>query len=330
MHATRLRGAGRPKVVNIPRTISSSTTSTSALNGSRTLDRPSTPNRPCQEVSVFSPDTPTTHSRRASRYSITSLRRVPLTPRGYRGHNFASPQRSSPRHSSGIRNSLERSFTESQDTFATDSSDYTVRSPMRTPPPVLSPTSEAVAWVRCTRLESILEAVSQAMETFPDGMLRLDSPAILALRPPHSLDKMYIDALQRIFPQTASLLLSALAALLIVDSYFSSLGGISTAFCNSPHDQSKRTYGMLAARSNECVQDIPIKARVTLGIQLPNLTDLQDQERALRKRAGMVAVCVGVQGQRLLEAVCGRFDEVTWRALKVLVETLESSNRSQR
>jgi hypothetical protein len=324
MHATRLRLAGRPKVVNIPRVISSPTTLTSVFSESQTLDRPSTPTRPYQEISVFSPDTPTVHSRRTSSYSITGLHPAPLT-RGYRPRNFASPQRSSPAHSQNIRNSLERSFTESQDTFATGSSDYTVRNPMRTPPPVFSPTSDAGAWLRCTKLESILDAVSQAMGTFPDGMLQLDSPAILALRPPHSLDEIYIDALQCIFPQTASLLLSALAALLIVDSYLSSLGGTSASLCNLPHYNSKATYDMLAPGLNERLQDIPIKARVTLGIQLPNLTELEDHDWALRKRASMMAVCVGVQGQRLLEAICGRFDEVTWRVLKVLVETLESN-----
>jgi hypothetical protein len=36
-----------------------------------------------------------------------------------------------------------------------------------------------------------------------------------------------------------------------------------------------------------------------------------------------VAVCVRVHGQRLLQAIYGRFDEVIWRALRVLVETLE-------
>jgi hypothetical protein len=134
---------------------------------------------------------------------------------------------------------------------------------------------------------------------------------------------MHINALEHIFPQTASLLLSALAAHLILGSYFSSIGGMCTSFSHMPHHRSWREDGRLAARSNECLRDIPITARAALGIHLPNINDLQGYERALRRRADMVAVCVGIQGQKLLEAICGRFDEVIWRALKVLVETLE-------
>jgi hypothetical protein len=314
-------------VVNILRPASLSTTSTSLLNELRSPCRPTTPLRPCQEISVFSPDTPIKYSRRASTYSTTSLRPAPLSPHRHRRRYFATKQTSSSGPSQSIRNLLELSPTESQHTLATDFSNHIVTSPMRTSPPVFSPASEAAAWSRCRKLEETLEAVSQAMDTFPDGMLRLDSPAILALRTPHSLDEMHIAALQRIFPQTASLLLSALAALLIVDCYFSSLGEMCSPFRSLPDPRSERKYGKLATRSNECLQDIPIKARATLGIYLPSITDLQDHERALKRRADMVAICVGVQGQRLLEAICGRFDGVAWRALKVLVETLES-NRS--
>jgi hypothetical protein len=323
MHATRLRGAGKPKVVTI-RPISLSTTLTSVINELRSPDRLSTPTRPLHEISVFSPDTPVKDTQRALTWSTSSLRPLALTPQRYRRRNLAMPERTSSRISQSLRYSLETSPTEPQDTFAIDLSNYTITSPMRTPPPVLSSTSEAAAWARCRKLDSTLEAISQAMDTFPDGMLRLDSPAILVLRTPHSLDETHINALQRIFPQTASLLLSALAALLIVDSYFSSLGETCTSFTNLPQLRSKRKDGKLAARSNECLHDIPTKARATLGIHLPNVTSLQDHEWALRRRADMVAVCVGVCGQRLLEAICGKFDEVIWRALKVLVETLES------
>jgi hypothetical protein len=173
-------------------------------------------------------------------------------------------------------------------------------------------------------LEGILEAISEAMGTFPDGMLRLDSPPVLALRTPHSLDEMHIDALQRIFPQTASLLLSALAAHLIVHSYFSNIGELCTSFSsNLPRHHIWRKHGKLAARSDECLHDIPIKAGATLGVHRPNMTHLQGDEQALRRRADLVAGCVGIQGQKLLEAICGRFDEVIWRSLKVIVETLE-------
>lgn len=320
MHATRVRCAGKPKVVTIPHSMSLSAASTSTVHDSQSSDRPSTPTRPCQEISVFSPDTPVKYSPRTLNYAATSLQPAALTPHRYHRGNFATPQRSSSAHSQSIRSSLELSPTESQDTFATDFSNCIATSPIATRNPAFSTTSEAAAWSRCKKLEGIIETVSRAMDTFPNDMLRLDSPAVLALRAPNSLDEMLIVALQRVFPQTTSLLLSALAALLIVDSYFSSFGEAYTSLRRLPSHCSKRNYGELAARSNECLLDIPVKARATLGIDLP---DLQDHERALRRRADMVAVCVRVHGQRLLQAIYGRFDEVIWRALRVLVETLE-------
>jgi hypothetical protein len=326
MHATRLKGAGRPKVVNISHPISLSTTSTATPQGLPSADRPNTPARPCQEISVFSPDTPVKHGRKALRWSATSLRPAPLTPQRSHQEKDSAPQVSSPVYDHSIRDCPELWLTESQDTFPIEVPPYSTRSPMRTPPPVLSTKIEAGVWSRCRELESILEAASQAVDTFPDGMLRLDSDAILALRNPHSQDDILINALQQIFPQTASLLLSALAALLLLDSYFSNLKEMNTSFNNTPCRHPNRKHGKLVARSTGCLQDIPIKARATLGIHLPNATVLQDHERALRKRAEIVDVCVGVQGQKILRAICGRFDEVVWRALKVVVTTLESTS----
>jgi hypothetical protein len=326
MHATRLKGAGRPKVVNISRPISLSTTPASMLQGLPSAGRPSTPARPCQEISVFSPDTPVKHSRKALRWSATSFRPAPLTPQRSHQEKDSTPQVSSPVYGHRIGDCLGLWPTESQDTFSTEVSPYSTRNPMRMPPPVLSTKNEAGAWSRCEKLESILEATSQAVDTFPDGMLRLDSDAILALRNPHSQDDVLIDALQQIFPQAASLLLSALAALLLLDSYFSNLKEMSTSFNNTPCKHPKRKHGRLATRSTSCLQDIPIKARATLGIHLPNATVLQDHEQALRKRAEIVDVCVGVQGPKILRDICGRFDEVVWRALKVVVTTLESTS----
>ena len=174
MHATQVRDAGKPKVVTILRPVSLSTTSTSVLNELRSPDRPSTPNRVCQEISVFSPDTPVRHRRSTSTYSRKSLRPASLTPQRYRRCSFATPQRSSYEHSQSIRSSLALSLNQSQDTSTTKFSTYTTTSPMRTPPAVPWPTSEVTAWSGCRKLEGILEAVSQAIDSFPNGMLRLD------------------------------------------------------------------------------------------------------------------------------------------------------------
>jgi hypothetical protein len=315
VHVTQLKGAGKPKVVNISRPTSPPTTSAS-----------NTPARLCQEISVFSPDTPVKHSRKAPRWSATSLRPAPLTPQRGRQEKDLTPRVSSPVYCYRIGDCLELWPAKSPDTSPTEVSPYSTRSPLRTPPPVLSTKVEVGAWSRCGKLESILEAASKAVDTFPDGMLRLDSDAILALRNPHSQDDILIDALQRIFPQTASLLLSALAAHLLLDSYCSNLKEMSTPFSNTPCRHPKRKNGRLAAGPTGCLHDIPTKARETLGIRLPNVTALQDRERALRRRAEIVDVCVGVQSQKILEAICGRFDEVVWRALKVVVTTLESTS----
>lgn len=196
------------------------------------------------------------------------------------------------------------------------------------PPPVMSPKSEGLAWVRCKKLEDTLEAVSMAVDAFPDRMLRLDSPAILNLRGAASLDELIINALQRVFPHTAAALLSALAALLMVDSYLSSLEGMEDTADRMSASRPKDKYWRLAGKSNECLHDIPTKARATLGIHLPNVTELQARARALRRRAETMAVCVRVQGQRLLEAISGRYDDVLWRTLKVLADTLERSDMS--
>ena len=323
MHATRLTGAGKPKVVTVSRPKSPSRTATSILQELPLPDQPSTPTRPFQEISVFSPDTPVMCNRRSATCSTAGLRSVPLTPQLYCRRKPSIPQSTSLGHGQRTRDLLDLSPSDPQDTFATDFSSYNITSPMRKAPLVRLPTGEAEAWSRCRNLEGTLDAVSRAIESFPDCILRLDSPAILALRTPHSLDATHIDALQRIFPQTASLLLSALAAYLIVDSYFSKLRGVDILCSNLTYAPSKPKYPKLAATSNECLHDIPTKARATLGIHLPNVTDLQAHERALRRRADRVAACVGIQGHKLLEALCGRFEEVIWTTLKVLVETLE-------
>lgn len=48
-------------------------------------------------------------------------------------------------------------------------------------------------------------------------------------------------------------------------------------------------------------------------------TVFRGRERALRRRAGVVRVSVGVVAQRLMEAVMGGWVEELWRAAGVLV-----------
>src|SRR5436853_2601749 len=148
MYATPARSAGKPKIVTIFPPTSVSTISPSHLDKLPSPDGPSTPTRICQEISVFSPDTPVRYSHRTSTYSRTSLRPLPLTPHGYCPCNLSNPVGSSP--SSGCNLSMKYSpdvsFTESHDTSRTELSNYTVASPRQTPLRVISPTGEATAW----------------------------------------------------------------------------------------------------------------------------------------------------------------------------------------
>ena len=225
--------------------------------------------------------------------------------------------------------SLNPSQTESQTTLASSTSflNYNIMSTKQpSTPPVLITDSETAAWTRCRKLEDTLEAVSSAINTFPNRMLRLDSPSIRVLRNSNSSDESTIDALRQVFPQTRTLLLSALAALLILDVYVSSIESMQGLIGEPRPDHPNGKYWQLAAKSNECFHDIPTKARATLVIHMPSVAKAQVHERALRRRAETVAVCVRVQGQKLLDAICGGHNDLLWRTLKVLVDTLEKSS----
>ena len=334
MQVTHLKCAGKPKVVTISRPLSLYTSPTLAQKeASNPFDRPTTPERSCPEISAFSPDTPMNNARKSLRRSWTlqNLFPAPLTPRKRVKRQTSSstvPERSSSEHTSTLLHVLDSSPVESRLTRATQTtvSSYASTRNLCTPPPIPPSAVDLVAWDRCQRLESLLERVSQAIETFPDKMLRLDSTSIINIRNQESLDEMHIEALRRIFPHTSPLLLSALAALLIVDLHLSNelhpapsvLGLKLNEACNS----SSRHRSM----SDECLLDIPMKARATLGIHLPNVAEVRMQERALRKRAETVSICVAVQGQKMMEVLCGRFDDTLWKTLKVLVDLIEHGN----
>ena len=334
MHVTHLKCAGKPKVVTISRPLSLYTSSTLAQKeASEACARPATPDKTCQEVSAFSPDTPMSNPRKSLRRSWTfqSLFPAPLAPRKCvkrQKSSSAVPERSSSEHTSTILDVLDSSPIGSRLTSATQTtvSSHTSTRNLRIPPPVSPLAVDFVAWDRCQRLESLLECVSNAIETFPDRMLRLDSPSIVDIRSQDSLDEMHIDALRRIFPHTSPLLLSALAALLIVDLH---LFTAIDATPDRPGPKSIKTFNSSsrdALISSDCLHDIPTKAKATLGIHLPNVTELRLHEHALRKRAETVSICVAVQGQKLMEVLCGRFDETLWKTLKVLVDLIEHGN----
>lgn len=179
-----------------------------------------------------------------------------------------------------------------------------------------SPTTKVTTWSRCRKMERVINAVSKAIDTFPDGMLRLNSPSVLELRSMHVAEQTYLTSIQRIFPTAPTLLISALTAWILIDIYFSQLKDQPVPM--------ERSWTHAAA-SNESLHRIPDKAREMLGIGLPDATSIRLNEYALRKRAAAIHASIGVIGHRLIEALRGAWDDDIWRSLRVLVEVIEAT-----
>lgn len=322
MHGTRLFDAGKPKVVTISRP-SSLRTRLNSDDNIDTVDRPTTPLDSGLEVSAFSPDTPADHGKTSRRYSIapyhTSLsstvvstisKRLAsddcatedecLLDKVYKVHN--SRAESSWLHCQGDCEILQAlSFAENRgsmdelEPLEVDSAEscsahpplstHALAEASRTASPDMLATTYPKAWSPYRPYEDTLDVVTSAFDAYPHDLLCLDSPAIRRLRKPNSMDELHIDGLHRIFPHTASRVLSALAALLIVDSYLSTI-----EIC-----------------ANEWQSD--------------------SYEQSLNQKAQLVAIYLDVQAQQLMKAICGEFNELTWRALKALAETIESTCR---
>ncbi|KIW74035.1 hypothetical protein PV04_02103 [Phialophora macrospora] len=327
MIATVLVGPGKPKLVHIQRAPSDSRTDPAVEH----LPTPSTPKQVPVEVSAFSPyDTPYEPPPRidsiiagvtatVTRNPTNSLLPQPLAlPRRrsssrsdnifktwQRIHHLSDPFEISPRRTRSSRSvrAIEKRWA------IRGSSDIDAHS-LREP----SPSTRSATWSRCRKLERMLDAVTRAIDCFPNDMLQLDSPTVLELRNPQIADQTYIEVFQRIFPAAASVVISALTAWIFVDLYFSRLK-------DQPVPMER--YWAQAAASNENLHRIPDKAREMLGIGLPDAASIQLNEYALRRRALAIHASVGVIGQRLVEALRGSWDEDIWRSLRVLVEVIE-------
>ncbi|KIW96523.1 uncharacterized protein Z519_03592 [Cladophialophora bantiana CBS 173.52] len=333
MIATVLVGPGKPKLVQIQRPPSSRSRGKSPAEGAPI---PSTPKKAPVEVSAFSPyDTPCDVSHdshisddtciRTQEPSPSSTRAVPqllaFATRGRTSRSETSVSDGTGPHirkltdpftTSPRRMRSDRSFRTLEMRWAIwDTLEVDTRSVAQ-----LSPTTKSAKWSRCRKLERALNAVTMAIDEFPDGMLCLDSPAVMELRNPQITDATYIEALRRIFPLAPSLLISAIMAWVFVDLYFSRLKDqlVSTERCWAQ-----------AAASNECLHRIPEKAREMLGIGLSDETSIMLNEYVLRKRATAMQANIGVIGRRLVEALRGSWDEDIWRSLRVLVEVIEAS-----
>ncbi|EXJ73164.1 uncharacterized protein A1O5_04314 [Cladophialophora psammophila CBS 110553] len=333
MIATVLVGPGKPKLIQIQRPPSSRSRGKSPAEGALI---PSTPKQTLVEVSAFSPyDTPCDVSHdshisdgaydRTQNPSPSSTRAVPqlvaFATRGRTSRSGTSVSNGTGPHickltdpftTSPRRTRSDRSFRTLEMRWAiADTLEVDTRSVAQ-----LSPTTKSAKWSRCRRLERALNAVTMAIDEFPDGMLCLDSPAVMELRNPQITDATYIEAFRRIFPSAPSLLISAITAWVIVDLYFSRLKDQLVPM--------ERCWAQAAA-SNESLHRIPEKAREMLGIGPPDETTIMLNEYALRKRGMAMQASIGVIGRRLVNALRGSWDEDIWRSLKVLVEVIEAS-----
>jgi len=329
MIATVLVGPGKPKLVRIQRPPSSTRTEQSV----EPPPAPSTPKQAPVEVSAFSPyDTPYEEPPRidsvfsggicAANQDHTNILvpqplALPKRSRSSRSesvfstwqrfYNLADPFETSPR-----RTRSDRYFRAAEKRWAIRaSSDIDVRSFRES-----SPTTRSATWSRCRKLERTLNAVTRAIDDFPDDMLQLDSPALLELRNPQVSAQTYIEALQQIFPCAPSPLVSAMTAWIIIDLYLSRL---------KTQPVSIERYMTQAAASNESLHRIPDKAREMLGIGIPDATSMRLNEYSLRRKVMAVQTSIGGIGRRLVEALRGSWDEDIWRSLRVLVEVIESS-----
>ncbi|KAH0830998.1 hypothetical protein FOPE_02027 [Fonsecaea pedrosoi] len=334
MIATVLVGPGKPRLIHIQRPPSSQ--SRSELPGDST-GAPSTPKQAHVEISAFSPyDTPCDVTQFKSHVSNSVCPPVsgaspPLTE--------PFPQLMALTLRSRTRVTEPRG-TDDIDTGIKISTDPFRRSPRRMQSDRLSPTLEkrwaigntlemdaqsisrlspsvkSAKWSRCRKLERALNAVTVAIDEFPDGMLCLESSVVMELRNPQISNTVYLEALGRIFPSASLLLISAITAWVIVDLHFSRLKGQVVPM---------ERYWAQAAASNESLHRIPDKAREMLGIGLPDESSIKLNEYALRKRAIAMQAGIGIIGQRLIEGLRGSWDEDIWRSLKVLVEVIEAS-----
>ena len=141
--------------------------------------------------------------------------------------------------------------------------------------------------------------MTQSINSFPTNVLHLDSPWVLELRPHHVETSIYLQVLQRVFPQAEALALSALGAWVLLMWYLqrvletAKLDSKGPAVLLTPEGRSKsikqiqgRTeerFKQLAMKSNECLARIPTRAREMLGISSPDLVGVHETEAAARR-----------------------------------------------
>ncbi|RJE24843.1 hypothetical protein PHISCL_02797 [Aspergillus sclerotialis] len=301
----------KPKLVDIsprPQSVMSNSTRSPSLKDKHPV--PCTPDQRQQEVSAFSPDTPSERvdSGYVARNSYTS-RDGDYVDDGY------CTETSSMSLGSANSTVIGQKSSKSNDSPCLQSEETinAITTPLQkpnSPPRVSSTMSEREQLEKWWDHEWTLDQLDHSVRDFPRNMLRLTSPVIMFLR--QSNEKALIRPFRKIFPLVSESLLDCLCAALIAHNYIVSL---------SPN------RGSTTSRHNSNLSGleiIPEKASATLGIQSFHGPPAHFREKILSTRGAELQKDLGMIVDYLLFAICGRSDDTLKSAVLVLIQVLEA------
>lgn len=265
---------------------------------------PCTPDQRQQEVSAFSPDTPSERvdSGYGTRHSYDSL--VENGKDDYEYKETGSTD-------SDSVGSTVICPTPSLSHGSAYVPPETLVKPAATP--FYKPRSSSTAVTNMSESEQLekwwdhewtLDQLEHSVKDFPRNMLRLTSPVIMFLR--QNNEKALIRPFRNIFPAVTEKLLDCLCAALIAYNYITSIS--SSRRSTSFH------LGI-----------VPEKASATLGIQVLHGSPAHFKERVLGSRSVELRKHLNMIVDYLLFAICGRPDETLKSAVLVVAQILEAN-----
>lgn len=251
MLARVIVGPGKPKLVQIQRPPSSTTSNRSKHTMDRiqaSLDAPSTPDCETQEVSLFSPystpceSNPATDSVTGPTRASRLLKNAPSTPAQNilemsPGSLSTQSRHCSVRTTSTVFDAREMNTQSMDDPFwSPQDCDTGIQQRDRphiprsvTDPLMVQEASNLklgslyshISSAEYCKIENITNSVTDAIESFPKRMLSLDSPVICEIRSRRPAgEHKILDPVAKIFPSAPQKLISALAGWLIAEQYF--------------------------------------------------------------------------------------------------------------
>ncbi|ERF71909.1 hypothetical protein EPUS_08225 [Endocarpon pusillum Z07020] len=291
---------GKASDIWVPRPSPMKSRSTNRSSPGESQHVPGTPERKLFEISAFSPwDSPTERQSSAQYCGDTSSPFAKIASYGNLNCPFkqSTPSRSTvlPPRKSSLSAALRMSPISVSPSFST-STLASVKSPSESlsrsaggAQQVVHP--ECEAWAKCEDIARILDDLERSVNEYPSGLLQLDTPVVLQIRHPQSLDEVHMSCLSKIFPAVHAQHLSALAATLIAQSYLTRL---------SPDAEQSISIASLAATSNQLPNNITTKTGTTLGIHLADVTSVHVPAQALRKRAIVVQAALHVSVRKIM------------------------------